>query len=118
MAIEKRNKTNSSYLNDSEIKSAKGGEAKEGNGEGPENKEEGENPDDAEPKEGAEPKEQVPEVDEELLRDMCLLSNSINQTNLRKTAEGLLERVANDPALKGNTKEVAETAAHEFGGDA
>lgn len=48
---------------------------------------------------------------------MCLLSNSVNWTNLQKNAEGQVERVANDPALKGNTKEVAESAEHDFGGD-
>ena len=53
LAIEKRQKQNSTYLNDSEIKSAKAGEDKPEGQEGPENKEEGEEA--AEKAEGEQP---------------------------------------------------------------
>ena len=101
LAIERRHKQHSSYLNDSEVKS-------QGDKEGSPKKE-GEGP--------AEKQEEAEKVDEELLRDMCLLSNSVHHTNLHRNAAGELEKLANDPALKGHLKEVAETAEHGFHGD-
>lgn len=48
---------------------------------------------------------------------MCLLSNAMTQTNIKKNEDGTVERVVPDQALKGNMKCVGEEAALELEGE-